>query len=100
MLDIIIVNLSEIFIAGLVAVVTYILSSLGKKVKELLDDKKIREFVEDTVRYVNQAYETLENETKFEEAHKQILDYLNDEGLKITEAKLRVLIESAVNKLK
>lgn len=40
MLDIIIVNLSEIFIAGLVAVVTYILSSLGKKVKELLDDKK------------------------------------------------------------
>lgn len=100
MMDLIVNNISEILITALVGLVSYILTVVGNKAKEYFNDIKVKGFVEDTVRYINQAYETLSNEEKFEQAKNDILSWLQDEGLKVTEAKLKVLIESAVNKIK
>lgn len=93
-------NLSEIIITALVGVVSYVLTTIGNKVKKWLDDKRISNFVEDTVKCINQAYETLSNEEKYEKAKEDILEWLSNEGLKITETKLKIVIESAVAKCK
>ena len=99
-LNIIVSNLSEILITALIGVISYVLTSIGTKAKKLLDDKRISNFIEDTVKCVNQAYETLSNEEKYEKAENDILEWLSSEGLKVTESKLKILIESAVSKNK
>lgn len=93
-------NLSEIIITALIGVVSYVLTTIGNKVKKVLDDKRISNFAEDTIKCINQAYETLTNEEKYEKAKEDILEWLSSEGLKITEAKLKIIIESAVSKNK
>ena len=95
-INLIISNLSEIIITALVALISYILTTIGNKVKKVLDDKRISNFAEDTVKCINQAYATLTNEEKFEKAKNDIIEWLSNEGIKITEAKLKIIIESAV----
>lgn len=99
-LNLIVSNLSEIIITALIGVVSYVLTTIGSKVKKWLDDQRIANFAEDTVKCINQAYSTLTNEDKFEKAKNDILEWLASEGLKITEAKLQIVIESAVAKNK
>jgi len=95
-IDLVVSNLSEILITALIGVVSYILTTIGNKVKKLLDDKRIASFAEDAVKCINQAYETLTNEEKYEKAKEDILEWLANEGLNITETKLKIIIESAV----
>lgn len=99
-INLIVSNLGEIIITALVAVVSYVLTSIGNKLKKWLDDQRIEKFAEDTVKCINQAYETLTNEEKFAKAQEDILQWIATEGLKITEAKLKIVIESAVAKNK
>lgn len=99
-INLIVSNLSEIIITALVSIISYVLTTIGSKVKKLLDDKRIANFAEDTIKCINQAYETLTNEEKYEKAKNDILEWLSNEGLKITESKLKIVIESAVAKNK
>lgn len=93
-------NLSEIIITALVGVISYVLTTIGSKVKNWLDDQRVANFAEDTIKCINQAYETLTNEEKYEKAKNDILDWISNEGLHITESKLKIVIESAVAKSK
>ena len=99
-INLIIENITSIAITSLVAVVGYILTTIGNKVKKHLDDVRIKNYVEDVIKCINQAYETLSNEEKYNQAKKEILEWLENEGLKLAESKLKVLIESAVSKNK
>ena len=95
-IDVITSNISEIIITALVGVISYVLTTIGNKLKKVLDDKRIANFADETIKCINQAYETLTNEEKFEKAKVDIIQWLEDEGLRITESKLKILIESAV----
>ena len=99
-INLIISNLSEIIITALIGVVSYILTTIGSKVRKWLDDQRIANFAEDTIKCINQAYATLTNEEKYEKAKNDIIEWLSNEGLRITESKLKIVIESAVAKNK
>lgn len=98
--NLILSNLSEMLITALIGIISYVLTTIGNKVKKILDDQRVANFAEDTIKCINQAYETLTNEEKYEKAKNDILDWVSNEGLKITEAKLKIVIESAVAKNK
>ena len=99
-INLIVSNLSEIIITALIGVVSYVLTTIGNKTKKWLDDQRIANFAEDAIKCINQAYETLSNEEKYEKAKEDILEWLANEGLTITESKLKIVIESAVAKNK
>ena len=99
-INLIIENITSVAITSVVAIVGYFLTSIGNKVKKYLDDARIKNYVEDVIKCINQAYETLSNEEKYNQAKKEILEWLETEGLRIAESKLKVLIESAVSKNK
>ena len=65
-----------------------------------VDDVRIKNYVEDVIKCINQAYGTLTNEEKYNQAKKEIIEWIETEGLRIAESKLKVLIESAVSKNK
>lgn len=96
----IIENLTSVAITSVVAIVGYFLTSIGNKIKKSLDDVRIKNYVEDVIKCINQAYENLSNEEKYNQAKKEILEWLETEGLKLAESKLKVLIESSVSKNK
>lgn len=99
-INLIIENITSVAITSVVAIVGYFLTSIGNKVKKYLDDTRIKNYVEDVIKCINQAYATLSNEEKYNQAKKEILEWLETEGLRIAESKLKVLIESAVSKNK
>lgn len=99
-INLIVENLTSVAITGVVAIVGYFLTSIGNKVKKYLDDARIKNYVEDVIKCINQAYATLSNEEKYSQAKKEIIEWLETEGLRIAESKLKVLIESAVSKNK
>lgn len=93
-------NLSEVLVTALIGVLSYVITTIGSKLKKVLDDQRISNFAEDAVKCINQAYATLTNEEKFEKAKQDILEWVETEGLRITESKLKIIIESAVAKNK
>lgn len=95
-INLIVSNLSEIIITGLIGVVSYILTTIGNKVKKWLDDQRIEKIADETIKCINQAYSTLSNEEKYEKAKQDIIEWIESEGLRITESKIKILIESAV----
>lgn len=99
-INLIIENITSVAITSLVAIVGYFLTSIGNKVKKYLDDARIKNYVEDVIKCINQAYDTLSNEEKYDQAKREIIEWLETEGLRIAESKLKVLIESAVSKNK
>lgn len=99
-INLIIENITSVAITSVVAIVGYFLTSIGNKVKKYLDDARVKNYVEDVIKCINQAYATLSNEEKYNQAKKEILEWLETEGLRIAESKLKVLIESAVSKNK
>ena len=99
-INLIIENITSVAITSLVAIVGYFLTSIGNKVKKYLDDARIKNYVEDVIKCINQAYDTLSNEEKYVQAKREIIEWLETEGLRIAESKLKVLIESAVSKNK
>lgn len=94
--NLILSNLSEMLITALIGIISYVLTTIGNKVKKILDDKRIANFADETIKCINQAYSTLTNEEKYEKAKQDIIEWIESEGLKITETKIKILIESAV----
>ena len=95
-INLVISNLNEVVITALIGIISYVITTIGSKIKKVLDDQRVAEFAKDTVKCINQAYATLTNEEKFEKAKNDIIEWLSNEGIKITEAKLKIIIESAV----
>ena len=104
MLNDIMTQLQPVIISVCVTILTAVGTYVGTKIKQVYTDKVNTEtkekIVHNTCRYVNQLYNDLDGEQKFELAQKEIVEQLNQKGINITDLELRVLIESAVNGLK
>ncbi len=104
MLEQLMTQLQPVIISICVTILTAVGTYIGTKIKQVYTDKvntDIKEkIVYNTCRYVNQLYNDLEGPAKFETAQKEIVEQLNQRGIKITELELKVMIEAAVNGLK
>lgn len=91
-------------IPAVVAAVGALFSWIGVQLKKLyqehIDTKMKEDVVKSTVQYVQQVYKDLKGEEKLEKAVKTASDWLTSKGLEVSEAELRVLIESAVYSMK
>lgn len=97
-------NIWEILTPILATTLTTILSYVGLKLKglyeEYINTKEKQAVVKNTVKYVEQVFSDLEGCEKLEKAKVTAIDWLNEKGIKISDAELTVLIESAVQALK
>lgn len=100
-------NLNQIVSAIMpyvVTIVTAIFAYLAVKVKAKFDEKinteTKREVIEATVKYVQQVYETLDGKDKLQKALDTSIQWLNEKGIKITEAEATILIEAAIKGFK
>lgn len=82
------------------ALFSWIGVQLKKLYQEHIDTKMKEDIVKSTVQYVQQVYKDVSGEERLQEAVKTASDWLTSKGLKVSEAELRVLIESAVYGIK
>ena len=80
------------------AIVGYVAVVIKNKFEEKVNTQTKREVVEATVKYVQQLYETLDGKEKFQKALETSTEWLNEKGVKITEAEASILIDEAVSK--
>ena len=80
----------------LTGVFTYIGNRLKKIYEEKINNTTAKEVVDDAVRFVEQVYTDLSGREKLEMATKQVSEVLQSKGIKITQAEINMLIESAV----
>lgn len=78
----------------------YLAVVIKKKITERLDTETKREVAEATVKYVQQLYETMNGKEKFQKALETMVEWLNEKGIKVTEAEATILIESSVKGFK
>lgn len=100
-------NLNQIMSAIMPYVVTivtaifgYIAVKVKAKFEEKINTETKKEVVEATVKYVQQVYETLDGPDKLQKALETSIEWLNEKGIKITEAEATILIEAAVKGFK
>lgn len=82
------------------AIAGYVAVKIKNKYEEKANTDTKKQIVEDTVKYVQQVYETLDGTEKFQKAVSTATEWLNEKGLSISEAELAILIESAVKGFK
>lgn len=82
------------------AIFGYLAVVIKKKLTEKLDTDTKREIAESTVKYVQQLYESLDGKEKFKKALDTMIEWLNEKGIKITEAEATILIEASVKGFK
>lgn len=87
-----------------VTVVTAIAGYVALKIKSKLDEKinteTKKEVVEATVLWVQQVYEALDGKEKLQKALTASIEWLNEKGIKITEAEATMLIEASIKGFK
>lgn len=87
-----------------ITVVTAIAGYVALKIKSKLDEKinteTKREVVEATVLWVQQVYEALDGKEKLQKALTASIEWLNEKGIKITEAEATMLIEASIKGFK
>ena len=85
----------------LAAIITAVASFVGVTIKnaytKYIDTKTKKEIVKATVEYVEQVFKEIHGEEKLNKAKEKALDWLKEKGIKISDAELEILIESAVN---
>lgn len=82
------------------AIAGYVAVKIKNKYVEKANTDTKKQVVEDTVKYVQQLYETLDGKEKFQKALETATEWLNEKGIGTTEAELTILIESAVKGFK
>lgn len=81
------------FLTGLF---TYIGNRLKKVYEEKINNETAKAVVEDAVKFVEQVYTDLDGKEKLQKATEQVAEVLASKGIKITNAEINMLIESAV----
>jgi LL-H family phage holin len=84
-------------------VITAIVGYLGLKIKSLLEkwtqDKMMRDAAETCVRAVEQLYKDLHGAEKFQVCVNNLTEMLVEKGIHVTDLEIKMLVESAVQKL-
>ena len=87
-----------------ITIVTAIFGYLAVRIKSKFDEKINTEtkksVIEETVKYVQQVYETLDGKEKLQKALETSIEWLNEKGIKITEAEATILIEASIKGFK
>lgn len=78
------------------ALAGYLATRISKKFEEKINTQTKKEVAEATVNYVQQVYETLDGKDKLKKALETSVEWLNQKGIKVTEAEMTILIESAI----
>ena len=88
------------FMSLLGTVVTCLFGYIGLKAKQVytkyVDNQVKQDVVNSTVNYVEQVYKDIHGEEKLQKAKEKVTEILTEQGIKITDADLEMLIESAV----
>ena len=91
-------------IAIIVAILTGIASFIGTKIKTLyetkVNDETKRKVVKTVVNAVEQLYNDLSGNEKLLKAQENIVNMLNEKGIKISELEMKMLIEETCNSFK
>jgi hypothetical protein len=87
----------------LVSAITAIVGYLGVTIKSLLEkwtqDKMMRDAAETCVRAVEQLYKDLHGAEKFQVCVNNLTEMLEEKGIHVTDLEIKMLVESAVQKL-
>lgn len=90
-------------IPALFTVLTGVVAWLGNKIKSLIEEKvrneKVKEIINDVVKYTEQTSKELTSTEKFNKAMEEASEWLNSKGITISETELRIMIEASVNAL-
>lgn len=88
------------FMSLLGTVVTCLFGYIGLKAKQVytkyVDNQVKQDVVNSTVNYVEQVYKDIHGKEKLQKAKEKVTEILTEQGIKITDADLEMLIESAV----
>ncbi len=93
-------NLTEILITIITGVISYLGVRIKTIYKEYIEDKIKKEIVLETVKYVEQTCKDKPCTDKKEKALEKAQEWINSKNIKISNAELEILTESAVNTLK
>lgn len=84
-------------------IITAVVGYIGVKIKGLIEklaeDKQKRDAAETCVRAVEQLYKDIHGDEKLNKCVEYLTQMLTEKGITITELEIRMLIESAVQKL-
>lgn len=90
-------------IPALFTILTGVIAWLGNKIKSLIEEKvqneKVKEIINDVVKYTEQTSKELTSTEKFNKAMEEASEWLNSKGITISETELRIMIEASVNAL-
>jgi len=91
-------------VAILVAILTGVASFIGTKIKKLYEEKinddTKRKIVKTVVNAVEQVYKDFSGNEKLIKAQENIVEMLNEKGIKISELEMKMLIEETCNSFK
>lgn len=79
--------------------ITWVVGRLKKIYEEKVKNEEVRTIVSSVVKYVERTMTSAKGEEKFNEALKQVSEWLGSKGIEISETEMKLLIESAVNEL-
>lgn len=86
-------------ITALGGFISWVVAKIKKIYEEKVKNEEIRNIVHNVVKYVERTMTSAKGEEKFNEALKQVSDWLGTKGIEISETEMKLLIESAVNDL-
>lgn len=78
------------------AFAAYVVAIIKKKLTEKLDTQTKKDIAEATVNYVEQVFEDLDGKEKLQKALETSIQWLNEKGIKVTEAEMTMFIEAAI----
>lgn len=88
-------------IPALFTILTGVIAWFGNKIKLLIEEKvrneKVKEIINDVVKYTEQTSKELTSTEKFNKAMEEASEWLNSKGITISEMELRIMIEASVN---
>lgn len=82
------------------AIFGYVAIVIKNKLASKVDTDTKKEIIGETVKYIQQVYETLDGKEKLRKALDTSIEWLNEKGIKITEVEATILIESAIKGFK
>lgn len=94
----------SILLPALATLIAAWFGMIGAKIKskyeQSINTEITKTVVNDTVKFVQQLYADLDGAEKFQKALERVVTILNEKGIPISEAEIKMLIESAVFGLK
>lgn len=90
----------DIILPAVASVVTVIAGVIATKIKakyeQKVNDETTQKVISEVVQFVQQVYKDLDGAEKLQKAIEQASIILQEKGIKVTEAEINMLIESAV----